>query len=190
MSAPNFTYIHVVSSSAGTTGWASGNANNFSSPSSGDTLANLSANINLSNVNLATGIQTSNTWSAAHPIVVGQNSYEFVWGFYVKAAATNSLANLKVYNNGTYSSGSITGVNVKMGTVAATGYTAPVTTASSIATFEVDHWTSGSPLQPATPANSVNSMSDPVYMQLLSQAQAGGGNQSVMPTLTCAVDWS
>ena len=182
MAAPTFTLVQ------GVTGWTSAGVYEISNTSgAGAQLSSLTTNINFSNVNSPQGYQSSNAFSAAHPVAVGSNSYEFVWGLKVTSIADNAISNFKVWGGGS----NPTGVTVYVGAVAAGSFTTPVTTTSTKATTSLVTVSSSSPITVSSSiANTVGTLSDCVYMQAQTTGSAAGGNQSPMPTVYFSIQWN
>ena len=183
MSIPRFKIVQ------GVTAWNAGSVTECSTTGgTGALLSAIVASINYSSNVGPTGPQASNAWSSTHPVTIGNNSYEFVWGLSVAASADNSLSNFKVWVDSTPN---VAGCTFYMGTVLASAFTAPTTGASSIASTNFTSLVgNGSSMAVGAPSNSVGSLSSPIYTQVRTTVYATGGNQSSMPKIDYSIDWS
>lgn len=113
-----------------------------------------------------------------HPITAGSNSYEKYTRLKVTTAASNSLSAFGVYFSSTAPTDQAS-VSTYLTSYYATNasYTAPVATASSVATSLCSSdTTSGGATSLTAPSNTVNSYSGYFIQQLQTGSSATGGN--------------
>ena len=184
MAVPRFKLVQGVSA------WSSGSVVEFSSTSgSGDILGSIIGAINFSSNAGATGPQESNAWSATYPVLIGNNSYEFIWGLYVTSVADNGFTNMRVWA-GPFTP--IAGCTFYMGTDFASGFSAPVDTNSVKATTDYSTITDQATGYIAVELidNVIGGLSAPIWTQVRTITAAVGGNQIGMPTIGVSLDWS